>query len=51
MHDIGAIYNCCMFKLGRGEGGGGDVQEFRLKSRDFYQPIQGLALSRLASML
>ena len=30
--------------------GGGGVQGFRLKSRDFGQPVQGSALSRLASM-
>ena len=39
MHDIGAV-----------SLGGGGVQGFRLKSRDFCQPVQGLALSRLASM-
>ena len=32
------------------EPGGGGVQGFRLKSRDFGQPVQGSALSRLASM-
>ena len=31
-------------------GGGGCVQKFRLKSRDFSQPVQESALSRLASM-
>ena len=30
--------------------GVGGVQGFRLKSRDFGQPVQGSALSRLASM-
>ena len=35
-----------MFKL----GGGGGVQGFLLKSRDFCQPVQGSDLSRLASM-
>ena len=31
--------------------GGGGVQGFRLKSRDFCQPVQGSPLSRLASMV
>ena len=31
--------------------GGGGVQGFRLKSRDFCQPVQGSDLSRLASMI
>ena len=33
-----------------GPGGGGGVQGFRLKFSDFGQPVQGSALSRLASM-
>ena len=37
--------NACM------GGGGGGVQGFQLKFRDFGQPVQGLALSRLESML
>ena len=40
-----------MFKFcGWDATGGGGVQGFRLKSRDFGQPVQGSALSRLASM-
>ena len=44
---------CCMHVLHWDQvgGGGGVVQGFRLKSRDFGQPVQGSALSRLASML
>ena len=45
MRDIGAT--ACMFKF---RGGGGGVQIFRLKSRDFCQPVQGSDLSKLASM-
>ena len=41
----------CMFKITGWDLGGGGVQGFQLKSRDFGQPVQGSALSRLASMI
>ena len=53
MHLIHWCYTiaACMFKITGCIGtGGGCVQEFRLKSRDFGQPVQGSALPRLASM-
>ena len=40
----------CEHMLHAWNGGGGGVQGFRLKSRDFGQPVKGSALSRLASM-
>ena len=43
---VAIISAACMFKF-RVWGTG--VQEFLLKSRDFGQPVQGSALSRLAS--
>ena len=52
MHLIHWCYTIavCMLNLRVGTGGGG-VQGFQLKSRDFGQPVQGSALSRLASMI
>ena len=53
MHLIHWCYTIavCMLNLRVGTGGGGGVQGFQLKSRDFGQPVQGSALFRLASMI
>ena len=50
---IGAIqllHGCLILRVCMDDRGGGGVQGFRLKFRDFGQPVQGSALSRLASM-
>ena len=53
LHFSASFYMCYITAVcrGWGLGGGGPLQRFRLKSRDFGQPIQGSALSRLASIV
>ena len=44
------MHACCAACMGCIGMGGGGVQRFRLKFRDFGQLVQGSALSMLASM-